>query len=84
MVQEALELDANIPGNEQRKEEGDQEQGDKQETGDEEKELQERDEVEEVCDETTEIFFLDKCNSHASVEISSRQIRRPLALLDNW
>ncbi|KAL7309391.1 hypothetical protein PS15m_011482 [Mucor circinelloides] len=43
------------PSNEQRKEEGDQEQGDKQENGDEEKELQERDEVEEICEETTEM-----------------------------
>jgi archaellum component FlaD/FlaE len=55
LVQEALELDANTSSNEQRKEEGDQEQGDKQENGDEEKELQERGEVEEVCDETTEM-----------------------------
>ncbi|KAG2192489.1 hypothetical protein INT47_002168 [Mucor saturninus] len=55
LVQEALELDANTPSNEQRKEEGDQEQGDNQENGDKEKELQERDEVEEVCEETTEM-----------------------------
>ncbi|KAG0764254.1 hypothetical protein G6F57_001535 [Rhizopus arrhizus] len=55
LVQEVLELDANTPSNEQRKEEGDQEQGDKQENGDKEKELQERDEVEEVCEETTEM-----------------------------
>ncbi|KAG1137175.1 hypothetical protein G6F37_011420 [Rhizopus arrhizus] len=55
LIQEALELDANTPSNEQRKEEGDQEQGDKQENGDKEKELQERDEVEEVCEETTEM-----------------------------
>jgi archaellum component FlaD/FlaE len=55
LVQEALELDANTSSNEQRKEEGDQEQGDKQENGDEKKELQERDEVEEVCEETTEM-----------------------------